>query len=261
MEKDQASGSEFIEEALRIVKEGEKRNIPLRLMGGFAIRLHCPNCEQLYELLGRKPAYDLDFITYSKHRPLIKKFFADLGYAPMVSMALLFGTGKNRAVYKDENHNRSVDVFFDKLEMCHVIEFKDRLKLNYPTIPLSDLLLQKIQICKINEKDIKDIMILLREHQIGETDRETVNINYIAKLLSKDWGFWYSSDSNLKKTREFLTEYKNLADVDRKDIEAKINKILKAIEDEPKSVQWKLRSKIGTSKKWYTEVEELVRYS
>lgn len=259
--EDQARGSEFIEEALRIVKEGEKRNIPLRLMGGFAIRLHCPNSQHLYEALERKPAYDLDFVTYSKHRPLIKKLFADLGYTPMVSMALLFDTGKNRAVYKDENHKRSVDVFFDKLEMCHVIEFKNRLELDHPTISLSDLLLQKIQICKINEKDIKDVMILLREHQIGETDKETVNINYIAKLLSKDWGFWYSSTNNLKKTKEFLAEYKNLNDSDREDIEKKINKILKALEDEPKSIQWKLRSKIGASKKWYTEVEELVRYS
>jgi hypothetical protein len=64
----------------------------------------------------------------------------------------------------------------------------------------------------------------------------------------------------LKKTREFLADYKALKDTDQKDIETKIAEILKALEDEPKSVQWKLRSKIGTSKKWYTEVEELIRY-
>jgi hypothetical protein len=121
-------------------------------------------------------------------------------------------------------------------------------------------LLQKIQICKINEKDIKDVMILLREHQIGETDKESVNVGYISKLLSRDWGFWFSAVTNLKKTREFLADYKALKDTDQKDIETKIAEILKALEDEPKSVQWKLRSKIGTSKKWYTEVEELIRY-
>jgi len=256
-----ASGSEFIKEALRIVEGGDKRNIPLRLMGGFAIRLHCPNCEHFYDLLDRKPAYDLDFVTYSKYRPLIKKFFADLGYTPMVSMALLFGTGKNRAVYKDDNHNRSVDVFFDKLEMCHAMDFKNRLELDYPTISLADLMLQKIQIVKINEKDIKDIIILLREHDVGEEEKETVNINYIASLLSKDWGFWYTATTNLNKTREFLAEYKSLTDADRNDIKSKLNMVLKAIEDEPKSIQWKLRSKVGTSKKWYTEVEELIRYS
>ncbi len=261
MSDKQASGSEFIKEALRIVDEGQKRSLPLRLMGGFAIRLHCTNHSRLYELLDRKPAYDLDFVTYGRHRPSMKKLFADLGYAPMVSMALLFGTGKNRAIYKDESHNRSVDVFFDKLEMCHNLEFKNRLELDNPTIPLSDLLLQKIQIIKINEKDIKDIIILLREHQVGEFEKETVNINYIARLLSKDWGFWYTVTLNLDKTKEFLAEYKNLADADRKDVETKLDNILKRIEDEPKALQWKLRSKVGTSKKWYTEVEELIRYS
>jgi len=257
----QKSGSDFIEEALRIVEEGAKRKIPLRLMGGFAIRLHCQSGERLYELLDRKPAYDLDFVTYGKYRPVMKKFFAELGYAPMVSMALMFGTGKNRAVYKDEKHNRSVDIFYDRLEMCHVLEFKNRLELDNPTITLADLLLQKVQICKINEKDIKDIIILLREHQVGETEKETVNMGYIAKLLAKDWGFWYSTILNLKTTKEFLSGYKSLSDDDRNDVEAKINRIIKAMEDEPKSVQWKLRAKIGASKKWYADVEELVRYS
>lgn len=261
MANDQASGSEFIQEALRIVEEGQKRSVPMRLMGGFAIRLHCPNYVHLYELLDRRPAHDLDFVTYGKFRPLVKKLFADLGYAPMVSMALLFGTGKNRAIYKDESHDRSVDVFFDRLEMCHVVGFKNRLELDSPTIPLSDLLLQKIQIVKINEKDIRDIMILLREHQVGDSEKETVNINYIAKLLSKDWGFWYTVTTNLNKAKEFLSEYKNLTEADRKDIETKLDSILKAIENEPKSIQWKLRAKVGTSKKWYTDVEELIRYS
>lgn len=257
---EQAESSEFLREALRIVEEGAKRSVPLRLMGGFAIRLHCPNYAHLYELLDRRPAHDLDFVTYGKFRPLMKRLFADLGYAPMVSMALLFGTGKNRAIYKDEAHDRSVDVFFDRLEMCHAIEFKNRLELDSPTIPLSDLALQKIQIVKINEKDIKDIIILLREHQVGKTEEETVNADHIARLLSKDWGFWYTVTANFNKTKEFLSEYKNLTETDRKDVETKLDDVLRAIENEPKSIQWRLRAKIGTSKKWYTEVEELVRY-
>jgi len=59
--------------------------------------------------------------------------------------------------------------------------------------------------------------------------------------------------------QEFLEQYKGLTEADRQDIKSKIEKLLKAIEDEPKSLKWKMRSKIGTSKRWYTEVEELVR--
>jgi len=231
----------------------------MRLMGGFAIRLHCSKFDYLYERLERKPAYDLDMITYSRSRPQIKKLFVELGYAPMASMALLFDTGRNRQIYTDEANNRTVDVFFDRLEMCHTIDFENRLELDSPTITLSDLLLQKAQICKINEKDIKDVMILLKEHNVGEAEKETINMSYIAKLLSDNWGFWYTVKTNLGKVQEFLTQYEALTEADRQDIKSKIDKLSKAIEDEPKSLKWKMRGKIGIKKKWYTEVEELVR--
>jgi len=249
----------FVEEAMRIIDLGQKSNVQLRLMGGFAIRIHCPKFDYLYNKLQRMPAYDLDFVTYSKFRPALKKLFSELGYAPMVSMALMFATGRNRQVYKDEDHNRSVDIFFDKLEMCHVIDFKNRLELDSTTITLSDLLLQKTQIVKINEKDIKDVIILLREHEVADTEKETVNASYIAKLLSNNWGFYYTVTINLGKVQEFLGQYDALTEADRQDIKSKIDRLLAAIEDEPKSLKWKMRAKIGTGKRWYTEVEELIR--
>jgi uncharacterized protein YggL (DUF469 family) len=250
---------QFINEALRIIDHAQKQDVVLRLMGGFAIRLHCPKYDYLYDKLGRKPALDLDLITYTRHRPKIKKIFTELGYTPMTSMALMFATGSARQIYQDEAHNRSVDVFFDKLEMCHTIDFKNRLELDSSTITLSDLLLQKVQIVKINEKDIKDVIILLREHEIGEAEKETVNLRYISKLLSNDWGFWYTATTNLKKVKEFLNDYKVLTEEDRNDVGAKIDKLTSAINNEPKSFSWKMRAKIGTNKRWYTEVEELVR--
>jgi hypothetical protein len=143
--------------------------------------------------------------------------------------------------------------------MCHTLDFKNRLELDSPTITLSDLLLQKVQIVKINEKDIKDTMILLREHEIAETEKENVNSDYIAKLLSDNWGFWYTATTNLRKVQEFLSQYEALNKADREDIDSKIDKLLKTLESEPKSLTWKIRAKIGTSKRWYTEVEELVR--
>jgi len=259
VESSQEDYHKFIQEALRIINTAQNQNIVMRLMGGFAIRLHCPKFDYLYDRLQRKPALDLDLITYSRFRPQIKKLFVGLGYAPMASMALMFATGRNRQVYTDEAHNRSVDVFFERLEMCHVIDFKNRLELDSPTIALADLLLQKAQIVKINEKDIKDIIILLREHEVAHTEKETVNASYIAKLVSNDWGFWFTLTVNLSKVKEFLNKYEVLIQTDRLDVTSKIGKLLKAIENEPKTIKWKMRSKIGTSKRWYTEVEELIR--
>lgn len=70
--------------------------------------------------------------------------------------------------------------------MCHTLYFKNRLLVDYPTIPLAELLLEKMQIVKLAEKDIIDTIILIREHEIGEKDEKTINATYIANILSKD---------------------------------------------------------------------------
>ncbi|NIR86096.1 hypothetical protein GWO13_00380, partial [Candidatus Bathyarchaeota archaeon] len=129
----------------------------------------------------------------------------------------------------------------------------------YPTVSLADLFLGKMQIVKINLKDIKDTVVLLREHGIGESDHETLNSKYIAKLLSKDWGFYYTVTTNLRETKERLLTLKALNKNDASDVRAKIDKLLEIIDSEPKSMGWKMRAKIGTKKKWYEEVEEVVR--
>ena len=54
--------------------------------------------------------------------------------------------------------------------MCHRIEFGDRLGKSRPTLPVADLLLSKLQIVKINRKDVLDALILLAEHPLGQDD-------------------------------------------------------------------------------------------
>ena len=118
-----------------------------------------------------------------------------------------------------------VDVFYDRLDMCHNLDFKGRLELDSPTIPLADLLLEKMQIVKINEKDIKDSMVLLRAHNLASSGREDIDAEYVSELLSKDWGFYYTVTTNLNKIREMMPNYEALTDEDKKDINAKIDQL------------------------------------
>jgi hypothetical protein len=150
-----------------------------------------------------------------------------------------------------------VDVFYDKLEMCHTLDLRGRLELDKPTISLADLLLEKMQIVEINEKDIKDCIVLLRAHNVGSSDRENIDANYVAKLLSEDWGFYWTVTTNLKKIRELMPNYEALAEEDRKDVNSKIENLLTRIEETPKSMGWKMRAKIGTKKRWYNEVDAI----
>jgi len=247
---------ELPDEARRIVDSGDSKALILRVMGACAVRLHSPKFEHLHHTLERTLS-DLDFAAYSKQAQDVRGLFVDMGYTPNERVnALLEG---KRQIYLDKERGWTADVFFDRLEMCHTIDFRGRLKLDYPTITLSDILLEKMQIVALAEKDIKDTIVLLREHLVGEEEKETVNCGYIAKLLADDWGFYHTTTTNLGKVRNFLSELTTLTEQDREDVTSKINETLKRVEAEPKTLRWRMRARVGTSRKWYREVEEVVR--
>ncbi|HAL61771.1 MAG TPA: hypothetical protein DCP08_05115 [Chloroflexi bacterium] len=247
----------FYNEALNIVKWGEEVGIPFRLLGAIAVNYHCPQHRYLHEKMERIFT-DIDVVTYSKHRPQMKKFFTDLGYTPQERL-IASPAGQHRHIYWSEEKGWQVDVFFDALHMCHKVDFRGRLELDSPTITLADIILEKMQIVEINLKDIKDTIILLLEHDVGDREEETVNGVYISKVLSDDWGYYYTVTTNLKKVRAFLGEFDALTEENREVVSARIDRLLTMIEEAPKSFKWKARARIGTKAKWYNVVEEVYR--
>jgi hypothetical protein len=131
--------------------------------------------------------------------------------------------------------------------------------LDSPTIPLVDLLLEKLQIVEINRKDLVDIMVLLAQYPLTDDGHSTSGIdsNRIVNLCAKSWGWWRTTTMNIKKTSEYTGEY--LGGADAQIVKERLNKLSDLIEKKPKSAGWKLRSKIGDRIKWYDEVEEVER--
>lgn len=253
------TASDFAEEAVRMVDEARKANVTIRVLGATAFRIHSPNNLKVHDALGRALS-DLDFVGYSRERDKIERLFTGLfGYQPLRA-AVTPGLFAGRYIFIDKLGARPhVDIFLDRLEMNHFIDFKGRLELDYPTIPLADLLLEKLQIVRINEKDIKDSIVLLLEHNVGERDGETIDMKRIVKTMAEDWGFYYTATINLKKLESLLPKYNALTVEQRSNIASKIKKLLQDIENEPKTLRWKLRARVGPSKKWYNEVEEVER--
>jgi len=248
--------ADFVQESLRIVKEGEKNGIVLRIYGATAIKIHSPAYGYLYQNLDRELS-DVDIVTYSRFRPRLEEFFKKLGYKPNKRFNALHGM--EREIYIDETNRRILDVFIDRLRFCHVNNLKGRLELDNPTVPLSNLLLGKMQIVRFDKKDMKDSIILFRAHEVAETDDDVINAMYIAKTLSEDWGFYYTSTINLRNVKDYSALYEKEGKISKEDqiiISEGVDKLVDIIEKEPKSLGWKMRAKIGTSKKWYTEVEE-----
>lgn len=250
----------FIEEGKRIVDEGTKRGIPLRMLGGVAIRIHCIEflgfAKRLVRLgEGQQEYTDLDFMSYSKFRKKMKDFLAELGYSkrpPTMSSA-----ATQRQIYFHPKGWFYVDVFYDKLLAAnHPLEFRGRLDLDSPTITPTDMLLEKVQIVFPDEKDVKDAMLLLRAHEISQQEESNrINAKFIAGKLASDWGFWYTVTTNLRGLKQYAGEDQKLEADDKKDLSSKIDILLATIENEPKSAGWKMRSVIGTKRRWYNPVE------
>ena len=170
-----------------------------------------------------------------------------------------FICGRNGISHHDASQKFKIDVFFDKLEMSHTIDFKNRLEKDSPTIPLAELLLEKMQIVQINEKDIKDAIILILGHEIADDDNEHINGKYVASLLASDWGLYYTTLTNLDKVKSLSMKYDQLSETEKGIISSRIDSLIKQIDEQPKGSKWKLRARIGTKRKWYTDVEERFR--
>jgi hypothetical protein len=250
----------FLEQGQKIVEEASKSKIPLRLIGGVAIRMHSGDFVEFAKRLGRlgpqeQEYTDLDFMSYSKFRDTLRKFFESLGYRKR--RTTLSSAATQRQIYFHPEGWFYADVFFDKLLAAnHPIDFRGRLELDSPTISLSDLLLEKLQIVSFSEKDLKDTLLLLRAHSVGEGHApETIDGHYVASLLAKDWGFWYTVTTNLNGLRKAVSDVPSLNETEKSDITSKIGKLLELIEKEPRTSGWKMRSIVGAKKRWYNPVE------
>jgi len=249
----------FLTEGRRLIDEAQKQGMILRVMGPIALHYHFPDYVELYghmERLGERVFTDIDYAAYGKHRGKLVPFFQSQGYDYNKRLMMLFG--QTRHIYFASGADRvpMVDIFFDKLDMNHCVDYKNRLEIHPYCVSLTDLLLQKLQIVQINDKDLKDMMLLLLAAQVSDTDQGAINGKYVARLFSDDWGFYYTATTNLKKVQDAVESVPVLTAGHRKVIRDKANQLLEVIDQAPKSGKWQKRAKTGTSKPWYNDVSD-----
>jgi len=246
----------YLEEARRLIDEANKQGIILRVMGPIALHFYFPDFVDLYrgmERLGERVFTDIDYAAYGKQRGKMVPYFEKQGYELEKRAAML--SGGERHIYYGERVPM-IDVFYDRLNYNHPIDYRGRLE-NHPyCVSLSDLLLQKLQIVQINDKDLKDAMLLFLASAIGDNDQNMINRKYIAKLFADDWGFYFTATTNLQKIKEACGSVKVLTDHHRQEIKQNIDALLDFIEKTPKSRKWKGRAKVGDKKPWYNEVSD-----
>ena len=238
------------DEAVALVAEAAARGQVLRLVGSTGIRLHCPPAAAALDRLGR-PAKDIDLVCRHEDRKGLRRLLEDRGW--LVDRDLLVAMEGQRYAFAHPGDGLELDVFVDRLEFCHTIELRDRLAARDLTVPVEDLLLQKLQIVRQTVTDRMDAAALLATHPVGESriPGEAIDPDYVAGLLARDWGFHHTATANLAALRDEVAGNGSAGTV-----RGRVDALLGAIEAAPKSVRWRARARVGERMQWWQDVDE-----
>jgi hypothetical protein len=241
---------DIVAEGARLLDLASGDGVPVRLLGGVAVRLQAPTLPPAFD----RSYKDLDFAVPKGGFREADKLLSGAGYEPHTAFNAL--NQKERMLFFDTQNDRQVDVFVGAFRMCHEIPLNERLAVQDRTVPLAELLLTKLQIIELNEKDVRDTLLLAHGHAVGDGDGDEINGARIAELCAGDWGLWRTITQNVGKVIEHAGAY-DVPDEDRERMVARLREVLDRIEAEPKSRGWKLRAKIGERKRWYELPEEV----
>jgi hypothetical protein len=228
------------------VRAAAEHDLILRLFGGVGIRVRTPAGRAALE----RSYNDLDFVAPKRSSIRVSEFFVGRGYTESRELNAIHG--HYRLWFHDSEHDRHADVFIGKFEMCHPIPIAGRLDLEPVTLPIADLLLTKLQIVELTDKDRRDLLRLLLDHEVSEG---RLDGRYVAQLCARDWGLWRTCTSNLKALTASLPGY-DLTMADRESIADRLERLGALIAAEPKSMGWKARAVVGERVQWYELPEE-----
>jgi hypothetical protein len=239
--------AELVAEAPRVLDELESRGVAARAVGGLAIRLRCPSS-------GRPPlarSYkDLDLATVRSARRSLTEALSAIGYEPDAEFNAL--QGRERLLFWDVEHGRQLDVFVDRMVLCHTLDFANRLPLEPRTLPLADLLLTKLQVVEVNERDIKDAVALLADHELGP---DGIDVERVVEVLANDWGWWRTATATLEGVARYAGDLDGFPGA--ASVVQRATALRERVDAAPKSRRWRLRAKVGERKRWYELPEDI----
>lgn len=220
-----------------------------RLLGGVAVAVRCPSAAAGGPFA--RAYSDIDLVTISSSVERLGSALAELGYEPATRFNAAHG--HSRLMFDREEDGAHVDVFVRRFTMCHALDLGDRLSEDELTIPLADLLLTKLQVAELNEKDVTDASALLSDHSLT-ADESGINVRYLTGILGRDWGWWRTVTDNLRALPGHLQGRVEGARADM--VVERISELESAIDEAPKSLRWKARAKAGSRLPWRDVPEE-----
>jgi hypothetical protein len=235
------------EEGRRLAVAAAAQELPLRLLGGVAVWCTCPSA-RIPPL--RRDYGDADFIGRSGDRKRVTAFLEEQGYeADRMFNAL---HGKTRLNFHDPARGRPLDVLLDRFTMAHELDLRDSASADGLTIALADLLMTKLQVVSINDKDVRDLLALLVDHDIAPGE---IALDRVLQATTNDWGLEHTMHRSLATVSTMAGEF-GLSEPQRAAVQTRAAALAAGLEAAPKGRKWKMRARVGERVKWYEEPEE-----
>ena len=262
-------------EAMALVDAARLEGVDVRLVGGLAVRRHCIDLT-----FAEREYSDVDLVGLSEQAEALREVFAALGYAENLFVSQATGGrqlqfvrgGRPPAAATAAGEAGAaaaqgppapparplaghVDVFLDVMRMDHDVDVRGRLTLDDYAISPVDTLIAKAQIGTVNQKDVHDIIALLKDLPLRETDDDlSICLPCLAETCAWDWGLYTDVTANLRTVLDWLDDF-GLSEREKARVYGRVTAILEAIEDEEKPLGWRLRARVGKRVAWRREVE------
>src|SRR6202012_2323408 len=149
----EGAASDPLPEALSLVRGASEAGYQLKILGGLGVRVLCPDFPPRL-----RAGQDIDLACQGKGRRQVAQHLESAGCQPDKRFNNLNG---DRQMYFTAPSGRPIDVMVDRLAMCHTLDFRPGFGRLPLTLDAADLLLSKLQIVELNEKDVHDIVHLL----------------------------------------------------------------------------------------------------
>ncbi len=238
-----------VEESRRLIAAAGATGVTVRALGSVAVHLRSPAGGPLLP----REVRDIDLVTKRGARKAVTEVLTVAGYVPDEMFNVLHGA--RRLLFYDEPNQRKLDVFVGEFVMCHPIPIAERLDKHPLTVPLAELMLTKLQIVELTERDQRDIYNLTYHHEVADEDGSGIEATYVAEVCARDWGLWRTARSTIERCTANIGHYE-MQSGDRQLIVDRLTLLSERIDEAPKTARWKLRSRVGDRVRWYQEPEE-----
>jgi hypothetical protein len=250
------AAEELLAAAVKVIGAAEAVGATLRLLGGVAVFQLAPSASR--PPLART-YHDFDVVVPARQGALAARVFREAGYSEDRHFNALHGA--QRMIFASPR-GFVVDVIVGTFRMCHELELGRDLPGSGLAIHPADLLLTKLQIVQIEEKDLLDAVALLTDLPTdgppgpsgAAGPAAAIDVSRFVAPLAGDWGFYHTVELNLPKVMSFARD--RLGASGAQPVVDSGRRLTDAMQAAPKSMRWKIRSRAGERVTWYELPEE-----